>query len=340
LFNIFFKTFTEKVWGVSCRGISADWASQRIKDLSLAKAILRACRGPRRDSKIITTLIEEFQYPRRGPGMMWEKTRDDLIQGGVRVAMGQKVEEIHTEGERVAFVRSRTLRDQMEDWPADEFIVSMPLRDCVLSMRPRLPEVVEAAARTLQYRDIITVALIIEGSSPFPDNWIYVHDPSVRVGRVQNFNNWSLGMVPRAGVTCLGLEYFCTMGDTLWSLSDAELIELGSRELDNIGLVRGRKVLDGCVARMEKAYPVYHPTYQADVSIIRAALARFKNLQPVGRNGMHKYNNQDHSMMTALLAARNLMGDYHDPWKVNADAEYHETASSAMSAGRMAPSVG
>jgi protoporphyrinogen oxidase len=271
--------------------------------------------------------------------MMWEKTRDDVIQGGAKVIMGRRVEEIHTGNGLVSMLRSKTSCGQSEDWFADEFIVSMPLRDCVLSMRPRLPEKVEAAARALKYRDIVVVALILEGKSPFDDNWIYVHDPKVRVGRVQNFNNWSVGMVPRPGFTCLGLEYFCTIGDDLWTLTDAELIELGRQEIHKIGLIRGQQVVDGCVARVEKAYPVYDATYLASVSEIRAALGYFKNLQPIGRNGMHKYNNQDHSMMTALLAARNLMGAHYDPWQVNTDAEYHEAGAVTLSPGRIAPSL-
>jgi protoporphyrinogen oxidase len=224
----------------------------------------------------------------------------------------------------------------IENWSADQFIVSMPLRDTVLSLRPRLAESVETAARGLRYRDFITVALMVKGENLFSDNWIYIHDPQVRVGRVQNFNNWSAAMIPEAGITCLGLEYFCNVGDEVWAKSDAELISLGTKEIQQIGLVKSGTVCDGCVVRMEKVYPVYDGDYQNNVAVIREALMQFDNLQVAGRNGMHKYNNQDHSMMTGLLAARNLQGSRFDLWCVNTDAEYHE-ASEKAGAGRLVP---
>mgnify|MGYP001765811290 CR=1 FL=1 len=324
LFNIFFKTYTERVWGLPCSEISADWASQRIKGLSLKDVLLHALRGQRRDGVVIKTLLEEFQYPRLGPGMMWERTREDLEHGGVRIYMGRKVQEIRRDGGLVRSVRTHSRAEGAEDWPADAFIVSMPLREVVLGMRPRMSEAVEAAARALQYRDFITVALIVRGEQLFPDNWIYVHDPDVHVARVQNFNNWSRAMVPEAGVTCLGLEYFCTAGDALWERSDAALAELASREAVQIGLVPAGAVRDARVVRMEKAYPVYDRGYAERVQVIREALAGIENLQSVGRNGMHKYNNQDHSMLTGLLAARNLNLGAFNLWNVNTDAQYQE----------------
>ena len=336
LFRIFFKTYTEKVWGMPCSEISSDWASQRIKGLSLKAAILDALRGQRRNGAVIKTLIDRFDYPRLGPGMMWEKTRDDLVQGGVGVKMGKKVAEICHDGKGVWAVRTRNNEGDLEEWPGDDFIFSMPLRDCVLNLRPRLPEDVESAARSLKYRDFICVALVVKGENLFPDNWVYIHDPEVRVGRVQNFNNWSPELVPQAGVTCLGLEYFCTIGDPLWNLADGELVELGKSEARKIGLISSEAVVDSCVVRMEKAYPVYDAHYRTHVATIRAALAAFPNLQAVGRNGMHKYNNQDHSMMTGLVAARNLSGSRNDPWRVNTDAAYLE-ASEWKGAERMVP---
>jgi protoporphyrinogen oxidase len=338
LFSIFFRTYTEKVWGTPCEEISADWAAQRIKGLSLSTAIWNALMPQRKNAGegLVKTLIDHFEYPRLGPGMMWEKTRDDVCRQGGRVLMGREVVRIrHAQG-RVIAVMARDAAGVETEHAAEEFIVSMPLRDTVMAFDPPLPEAVRQAAQRLQYRDFLTVALMIRGTGLFPDNWIYVHDPSVKLGRIQNFNNWSPEMVPENGMTCLGLEYFCFAGDGMWNLPDAELVALGKRELEQLGLARSADVADGCVVRMEKAYPVYGPEYQTDVAIIREALKAFPNFQVAGRNGMHKYNNQDHSMMSALIAARRLQGSPLDPWNVNTDAEYHEEASEKP-AGRQVP---
>jgi protoporphyrinogen oxidase len=325
LFRIFFKTYTEKVWGMPCEEISADWAAQRIKGLSLWKAVWNAFVPQRKGgSGTIKTLIDSFEYPRLGPGMMWEKVRDDIEKAGGSVQLGEQVVRIRVEGDRVRSLTTRNTTGQTREWTGSSFIVSMPLRDAVLAIDPPLPPPVRAAAERLTYRDFLTVALVIRRTKLFPDNWIYVHDPAVRLGRIQNFNNWSPEMVPDPSTTCLGLEYFCFEGDALWTMPDDELIELGKTELEKLGLVRREDVAEGCVVRMEKAYPVYGPGYQNDVNIVREALGHFVNLQPVGRNGMHKYNNQDHSMMTAMLAARNIEGERFDLWRVNTDAEYHE----------------
>lgn len=336
LFNIFFKTYTEKVWGMKCREISADWAAQRIRGLSLTDAILNAFRGQKRGQPVIKTLIDQFQYPRLGSGMLWEKTRDDLVRSGAQVLMGKKVEQIHHSGERVLQVQTVTRTGERETWSADDFIFSMPLRDCALGLRPRISTAVEAAARGLRYRDFLIVALIVKGEQLFPDNWIYVHDPGVRVGRVDNFNNWSPDMVPQPGMTCLGLEYFCNADEPLWKAADEDLIALAKSEAGKIDLIDPGSVVDGCVVRMEKAYPVYDTTYQTHVATIRAALSGLKNIQMVGRNGMHKYNNQDHAMLTGIVAARNLKGIPCDPWRVNSDAEYLE-AGQVDDAGRLVP---
>jgi protoporphyrinogen oxidase len=341
LFSIFFKTYTEKVWGMPCDQISADWAAQRIKGLSLWTAIWNALIPQRKKSGsgVVKTLIDTFEYPRFGPGQMWDKHRDDVIAAGSSVEMGQEVVRINTAGDRVSSVTTRDVAGRETDWRGSDFIVSMPLKECVLAFHPPLPEETIRAAKRLQYRDFLTVALIVKKTDLFPDNWIYVHDPSVKLGRIQNFNNWSPHLLPDASTTCLGLEYFCFEGDGLWTMPDGELVELGKQELAKLGLVRQEDVIDGSVVRMEKAYPVYGPGYQADVNVIRAELARFTNLQPVGRNGMHKYNNQDHSMMTAVLAAKNLTGSHYDLWKVNTDAEYHEEASAGAedTTGRLMP---
>ncbi len=337
LFRIFFKTYTEKVWGMPCSEISADWAGQRIKGLSLKEALLGSLMRKRSGDGVIKTLIDEFQYPRLGPGMMWEKTRDDLAKNGIPVHMGMKVVEIHHGERRVTLIRTVNGNGDAQDWKGDEFILSMPLRDCILAMRPGLGGEVETAAKGLKYRDFLTVALMVDGEDLFSDNWIYIHDAAVRVGRVQNYNNWSPEMVKSPGVTCLGLEYFCTQGDDLWDKPDADLVELAKTEIEKIGLVRAKAVIDSCVVRMEKAYPVYDGGYGDRLKVIREGLSRFSNFQVAGRNGMHKYNNQDHSMMTALIAARRVFGDLRDPWKVNTDAEYHESGGTSMRAGRLVP---
>ncbi len=333
LFRIFFKTYTEKVWGTPTSEISADWAAQRIRGLSLSKAIAGAFRR-RTGAATIKTLIDTFSYPRLGPGQMWEKTASDLQSMGGRIEMGSRVTRIRHEGGRVVFVE---VNGGSRSFGADEFILSMPLREAVLAFDPALSAEALAAAKALKYRDFLTVALVVDGDNPFPDNWIYIHEPGVRLGRIQNFRNWSEAMVGRPGTTCLGLEYFCFAGDGLWNSSDEDLVALGKSELAQLGLVEAAKVREGTVVRVEKAYPVYDPGYRANVDVIRRELERFPNIRVVGRNGMHKYNNQDHSMMTAMLAVRNLEGAAFNLWNVNSDAEYHEGASEPDTSGRQVP---
>ena len=339
LFNIFFRTYTEKVWGIPCREISADWASQRIKGLSLKEVVFNALFPHRRRSggAVIKTLIESFRYPRLGPGMMWEFARDRVIAAGGRVEMGCPVTAVHHDGQRVVGVEVQLKDGQRDVFTGTDFVSSMPLRELLEKWRPAPPDEVLRAARGLGYRELLVVALIVHGPDIFPDNWIYVHSSSVKVGRVQNFRAWSEEMVPQLDFTCLGLEYFCTEGDALWTLPDDELVALGTRELESMGLIRGAAVTDGCVVRMQKAYPVYDGQYENHLRVIRTYLKRFSNLQAVGRNGMHKYNNQDHSMMTALLAARNIMGGRFDVWKVNTDAEYLEEAAETPDTSRRMP---
>ena len=339
LFNIFFKTYTEKVWGISTRELSADWAAQRIKGLSLSSAILNAFRGRGPSSgAVIKTLINTFDYPRLGPGQMWEKVAADFTALGGRLEMGWQARKIHHSGGRVTAIEAASTQGETRLITAENFIVSMPLQETVLAFDPPLAPDALSAARRLGYRDFLTVALVIEGENPFPDNWIYVHEPDVKLGRIQNFKNWSEAMIGRPGTTCLGLEYFCFRGDGLWTMSDEALIDLGKTELARLGLVRPEKIGEGSVVRMEKAYPVYDGEYQAHLEVIRSALAPFANFQVVGRNGMHKYNNQDHSMMTAMLAAKNLTGGQFNLWNVNTDAEYHEEASQPDTSGRQMPS--
>ncbi|HEX9994233.1 MAG TPA: NAD(P)/FAD-dependent oxidoreductase [Acidimicrobiales bacterium] len=323
LYRIFFKTYTEKVWGVPAHEIQADWAAQRIKNLSLWKAVMNAVL-PKRNQKEITSLIEEFQYPKHGPGMMWERCRELVEAAGTKVQMGTTVRRIRHEGGRAVAVEAET-GGAVTTYPADEVISSMPITALLRAMDPPVPDEVRAAADDLHYRDFLTIALVVPAEDGFPDNWIYVHDPNVRLGRIQNFGSWSPYMV-KDGRTCLGLEYFVFEGDDLWTSKDEDLVELGKRELAALGLVQPGRVESGYVVRMPKAYPVYDDRYRANVEVLRRWLeANAPNVHPVGRNGMHKYNNQDHSMYTAMLTVENILFDAgHEIWQVNVEAEYHE----------------
>ena len=322
LYEIFFKTYTEKVWGIPCTEIRAEWAAQRIQNLSLYKAILSAAAMNRRSTDI-KTLINEFQYPRYGPGQMWEMCRDRVEDMGGTVLMRHQVEAIEMEGDRAVAVRARSPEGVVRI-EADHVISTMPVRELVAAIEPAPAEPVRAAGQGLKYRDFLTVALMLDRDNLFPDNWIYIHTPGVKVGRIQNFNNWSRAMVPDAGRTCLGLEYFCFEGDNLWDTSDADLIALATKELALLGLADGAHVVDGSVVRMPKAYPVYDSVYREHLDNVRGFIDPIRNLHPIGRNGMHKYNNQDHSMLTAMMTIWNMQGAKHDVWAVNTDFEYHE----------------
>jgi len=320
LFEIFFKTYTEKVWGIQCRQIKSEWAAQRIKDLSVSTLVRNAFFPQSNgDKNVVKTLIQEFLYPRRGPGMMWEKTRDLVEQRGSRVLTNAPVEKIFWKPGGVEAVLAGGTR-----YEGSHFVSSMPIRELIRRLEPAPAEGVLRAADDFHYRDFLTVALIVRRKNLFPDNWIYVHDPGVKVGRVQNYNNWSAEMVPDPETTCLGLEYFCGEGDELWSMPDAALIQLAGREISSLGLAPKDSITDGTVVRVKKAYPVYDDTYRHGLSMVQDFLTSVPNLQLVGRNGMHRYNNQDHSMLTAVLAARNILGAQHDLWDVNADKDYHE----------------
>jgi protoporphyrinogen oxidase len=321
LYEIFFKTYTEKVWGIPCAEIRAEWAAQRIKGLSLPSAIRNAILPPRGD--VIKTLIEEFDYPRRGPGQMWERVAALLTEAGQRVEFGEDVVSVrHRDGRATAVVSRGPAGETVRE--ATHVISSMPLQELVLKLEPAPPADVVEAARRLAYRDFLTVVLILDRPALFADNWIYVHSPGVRVGRIQNFKNWSPEMVPDPRYTSLGLEYFCQEGDALWTMADADLIALGARELETIGLARAADVTDGTVVRQPKAYPIYNGEYGACLETIKGWLAVLRNLQTIGRNGLHKYNNQDHSMLTALAAAENVAGARHDVWAINTERSYHE----------------
>jgi protoporphyrinogen oxidase len=330
LYSIFFKTYTEKVWGVPANVIQADWAAQRIKNLSLSKAVFNALL-PRRNQKDITSLIEEFQYPKFGPGMMWERATEHVEKLGGTVTLGASVTAVHREGSRAVAVSvsaaggaGRAVRRES----ADHVVSSMPISALVRAMDPPAPADVVAAADDLRYRDFLTVALVVPEQFSFPDNWIYIHSPGVQVGRIQNFGSWSPYLV-KDGRTCLGMEYFVNEGDNLWTSADEDLVRLATSELERLGLVQEGAVECGYVVRMPKAYPVYDERYQRNVETIREWLDEHAvNVYPVGRNGMHRYNNQDHSMLTAMLTAENILdGTNHDVWSVNVEEEYHEQKS-------------
>jgi len=332
LYRTFFKTYTEKVWGVPATDIQADWAAQRIKNLSLGKAIFNALL-PRRNQKDIASLIEEFQYPKYGPGMMWERCTELVRDQGSTVTLTTRVESI-TRGDQGA--KSVSVRDAngSQQYPCDHIISTMPINELLAVINPPAPPEVLAAAAGLKHRDFLTVAIVVPQEFAFPDNWIYIHAPEVRVGRIQNFGSWSPYLV-KEGRTCLGLEYFVSIGDDLWVMPDDDLIELAKREIATLGLADPTQVEAGFVVRMPKAYPVYDIDYQANVETIRTWLTQnMPNVHPVGRNGMHKYNNQDHSMYTAMLTVENIVdGTHHDIWAVNVEEEYHEEKSGDDKAG-------
>jgi protoporphyrinogen oxidase len=320
LYEAFFRSYTEKVWGIPGSEIRSEWAAQRIKNFSLAKALLTVL-GLRRTH--VTTLIEEFRYPRLGPGQMWEAVRDRVEAMGIPVELGQRCVAIgHADG-RVESLRLRSNGDETEV-AVDSVLSSIPLSELVLSLDPPPPPDVLEAARRLRYRELVLVALVTDEAQPFPDNWIYLHDPGTRAGRVQNFGAWSEGMV-KPGTTCLGVEYFCFEGDDVWEMPDEQAVEMAKNELARIGLVDPARVIEGVKVRVPRAYPMYDSGYQSSVATIRGYLESFENLATFGRNGLHRYNNQDHSMWTAILATLNAVeGTSFDVWTVNTEATYLE----------------
>lgn len=320
LYRTFFKSYTEKVWGIPCNKIQAEWAAQRIKGLSLKKAVTNAVFG----SNNTKTLIKEFDYPIYGPGMMWERCQQMLESAGSPVHMETKVTKVKHDGWRVQRVIAEK-DGQTIELSGENFVSSIPVTVLARCLDPAPPTRVLDAAKGLKYRDFLIVPLVIDLKHIFPDNWIYIHSPEFKVGRIQNFKNWSAAMVPDASKTCVGMEYFCSEGDSLWEMSDEDLIKLASKEIVGLNLVPDLKyVSDGTVIRQKKAYPVYDGEYRQHLDVIQQYLQQFENLQTVGRNGMHRYNNQDHSMLTGLLAAKNILGEEHDLWNVNVERSYHE----------------
>ncbi|MGN6357772.1 MAG: NAD(P)/FAD-dependent oxidoreductase [Novosphingobium sp.] len=343
LYSIFFKTYTEKVWGMPCDEMSADWAAQRIKGLSLWGAVtdgLKRSLGLNKrpnDGQAVKTLLETFRYPRLGPGMMWEAARDKILAKGGKLHMAHALKQIAEDGAG-NWRLTATGPEGDRVIHARHVISSAPMRELAARIHP-LPRTT-IQANQLKYRDFLTVALKIKSDDLFPDNWIYIHDSKVKVGRIQNFRSWSPEMVPDEGVACVGLEYFCFEGDGLWSMTDDDLVALATREMDILGLVTPDKVIGGAVVRQEKAYPVYDEDYAANVAALREELeARHPNLHLVGRNGMHRYNNQDHAMMTAMLTVENIKAGsrLYDTWCVNEDAEYHEAGDEGTERALPAP---
>jgi protoporphyrinogen oxidase len=349
LYRTFFQTYTEKVWGVSCRAISADWAAQRIKGLSLSKAAWASllsmsksrAAGAAKPSveseksderkEVIKTLITSFRYPRLGPGMMWEAAASHIQRQGGRLHMDTKVTALQRDQRSGLWSLSvqspKGTAGPSSQGPYSAVISSAPLRDVITSIQPPLTAGIQSAAHSLSYRDFILVALIVKPRQFFPDQWLYIHDPGLKVGRIQNFGNWSPDLIPDPQLACYGMEYFCSQGDELWNTADANLLKIATEELLHLNLAMPGDVVDGCVVRQPKAYPVYDENYEATVQIIRDGLVEHcPGLHQVGRNGMHKYNNQDHSMMTAILVAKNIIAknQNYDPWRVNQDAEYIE----------------
>jgi len=349
LFSIFFKTYTEKVWGMPCDEMSADWAAQRIKGLSLGAAVLdgfkRSLGLNKRpnDGMQTKTLLETFRYPRLGPGMMWDAARDHVVNGGNQVLMHHALKQVTQDQVTGRWRVAATNGDgDTITISAAHVISSAPMRELAGRIHPMPATMGEAL--DLKYRDFLTVALMIKSEDLFPDNWIYIHDSKVQVGRIQNFRSWSPEMVPDQSIACVGLEYFCFGGDGLWASTDADLIELAKKEMAILGLCKADDVVGGAVVRQEKAYPVYDDAYAANVLAMRTELEeKYPTLHMVGRNGMHRYNNQDHAMMTAMLTVRNIEAGarVYDIWGVNEDAEYHESGDegerAALASERLVP---
>lgn len=327
LYETFFKTYTEKVWGIPCNEISAEWASQRIQDLSLLGVLRHALSFG--SNTPVKTLISEFYYPRLGPGMLWESVRQQVENNCGRVWCSHTATRVSalTGGQGFEIIgKSATGEETL--LRAEHVISSAPLPQLLTMLRPTVPDKLLQKVQRLQYRDLLVVALVVEKPDPFPDTWLYIHSPQVKVGRIQNFRNWSQSMIPDERFTCLGLEYFCQQGDALWQQTDAELIDLASRELSQLNIVRQADVCDGVVLRQPQAYPVYRGKYREILDLAATMLATWPGLQTIGRNGLHRYNNQDHAILTGFRSAENVLGAHHNIWTLNTDRSYYEDMSS------------
>lgn len=320
LYLTFFKTYTEKVWGIPCNQIQAEWAQQRIQGMSVKSVVINTLFGKNNTKSLIT----KFDYPILGPGQMWEAFSEAVENKGGKVELSTQVIKINRQDDHILSVEVEQ-GGEIRTIEAENFVSSMPVTLLLKCLYPQPPDRVLNAAKSLSYRDFLIVALIIDAQDLFPDNWIYIHSGDFKVGRIQNFKNWSSKMVPDLSKTCLGMEYFCSEGDDIWELSEQELIALATKEVDGLGLAKASLVEDGTILRQKKAYPVYDRNYYQHLQVIRDYLANFDNLQTIGRNGMHRYNNQDHSMLTGLLAAKNILGEKHDLWQVNTERSYYES---------------
>jgi len=339
LYSIFFRTYTEKVWGIPCSTILAEWSAQRIKGLSLVSTIKNAFFKKNRSK--IKTLIDQFDYPTYGPGMMYTAMKDKIEAMGNKVHVNARVTAVNVEGDAVKSIEVSRQSGEKSVVHGDNFISSMPLTELVKIMNPCSNKEVLEAVNKLSYRSIITVDIIVNQKHLFPDNWIYIHSPEVKLGRIQNFKNWSKDMVPDQEKTSLGLEYFCTENDELWNMSDQELFKLASREVEKIRICRSTDIIDYCIVKVPKAYPVYDLNYKEHMDLIEKHVRKIKNLQLVGRYGLFKYNNMDHSIATGLYAAKNIeAGAYiHDTWSVNTDEEYHEEHAQPLAENKEAVPV-
>jgi protoporphyrinogen oxidase len=320
LYMHFFRSYTEKVWGIPGSQLRADWAAQRIKNLSLVKAVWNAITG----ANDTVSLIEEFKYPRLGPGQMWESCAQVIERKGGVVQLNAKVTRLRTDGMKVVSADVVDEEGRVTTVKTPQVVNTMPLGELIAAFEPPPPQEVKDAAACLRYRDFLIVTLVLAKADPFPDNWIYVHAPTVRVGRIQNFRAWSKDMVPDAATASIGMEYFCQEGDDLWTMSDNDLRALATHELVSLGLAEAHDVVDAAIIRQPKAYPVYDGEYKQALDTLAAWISKLENFQTVGRNGLHRYNNQDHSMLSAMYAARNILGEELDVWNVNVERSYHE----------------
>jgi protoporphyrinogen oxidase len=339
LYRTFFKSYTEKVWGVPCEQISAEWGAQRIKSLSIARALAHAVKSRFWNSSDTaqkhteTSLIERFLYPKFGPGQMWEQVARRVSATGGQIQLRHKIAGIERDGEAVRAVNVIDAAGSLHRVPCGHLVSTMPVRDLIAMLKPADRQI-QQIADNLPYRDFMTVGLLLRRMTDGmpPDNWIYIQEPDVKIGRVQVFNNWSPALVSDPGKIWLGLEYFCRAGDELWSMDDGSFIDFAAAELEKIGLIRRSDVLDGTVVRVPDAYPAYFGSY-SEFDKVRACLDRIPNLYPIGRNGMHRYNNQDHSMLAADGAVNSIIAGglgKTDIWRINAEDEYHEEAAQKM----------
>jgi protoporphyrinogen oxidase len=351
LYRLFFKDYTEKVWGVPCTRISAEWGAQRIKGISVQKAIAHALRSMGKSRHTIragkagesgggiaqkdteTSLIEHFLYPKWGPGQLWEEVARQVRERGGRILHYQEVQQVETDGENVLSIVARDTRTgETMRLEGEYFISTMPIRQLVAGLTPKAPPKIREVAAGLEYRDFITVGVLLKQLPlRLEDTWIYIQEKDVKVGRIQLFNNWSPFMVKDPDTVWLGMEYFCNKGEAFWDLPDKDILDQATGELEKMELARRADVLDGTVLRMEKTYPAYFGTYDRFPEL-QQYLDGYANLFLIGRNGMHKYNNSDHSMLTAMVAVDNIAAgvtDKADIWAINTEQEYHEEKASA-----------